>query len=200
MSDTDAGNVKRLHLGCGRTILEDWINLDAVPGPGVDVVANLEQCAQTPLPFEDNSIDEILARHVIEHVQNTLPLMQELHRVAKPGAMAFLAVPYGSSDDALEDPTHVRQYFVNSFGFFSQPYYWRADYGYRGDWQPRKVVLRCSRSRYEGKSAQEITHDVLSLRNVVLEMIAELEAIKPIREPKRELRQPPKLEFQLIDA
>lgn len=77
----------RLHLGCGRTILEGWINLAVVRLPGVDVVANLDDCQNNPLPFEESCID-----------------------------------------DAVEDPTHARQYFLNSFGYFLQPFYWRADY------------------------------------------------------------------------
>jgi predicted SAM-dependent methyltransferase len=126
---------KRLHLGCGRTIMPGWVNLDMMPGMGVDVAHDLDRCDVTPLPFEADTFDEFLASHLFEHLRNPLPFMQELHRIAKPGAMATFRVPYGSSDDAMEDPTHVRLCFLNTFGFFSQPFYWRADYGYRGDWQ-----------------------------------------------------------------
>ncbi|MGR5864647.1 hypothetical protein ACT7DZ_14145 [Bacillus cereus] len=53
---------KKLHLGCGRTILKGWINLDMMPMEGVDVIADLNQCKVEPLPFEDNSVDEFLLR------------------------------------------------------------------------------------------------------------------------------------------
>ena len=76
--------LNRLHLGCGRTILEDWINLDFVALKGVDVFANLDTWAEVPLPFEDNSIEEFYGSHLIEHIQHILPMMQELHRIAKP--------------------------------------------------------------------------------------------------------------------
>ncbi len=186
MSATDQPS--RLNLGCGRDAQPGWVNLDAVDLPGVDVVANLEHCDRDPLPFEDDHFDEFLLSHVIEHVQNTLPLMQELYRVAKPGARAVIRCPYGSSDDAFEDPTHVRQYFLNSFGYFSQPYYWRADYGYRGDWKVNKIELAVDRTAHDGMAAAEILECVQSRRNVVREMITELEAVKPIREPKKELQ------------
>lgn len=123
--------MNRLNIGCGRDIKEGWINLDLFPLEGVDIVTDLEKCATDPIPLDDNSIDEFYCSHVIEHVVNTLPLMQELHRIAKPDAVALFRVPYGSSDDAFEDPTHVRQYFRSSFKYFSQPLYWRTDYGYR---------------------------------------------------------------------
>ena len=89
---------------------------------------------------------------------------------------------------AFEDPTHVRQYFLNSFGYFSQPYYWRADYGYRGDWKVNKIELAVDRTAHDGMAAAEILECVQSRRNVVREMITELEAVKPIREPKKELQ------------
>lgn len=168
---------KRLHLGCGRTILPDWVNLDLQAGPGVDVVADLDRCHECPLPFEADTFGEFLASHLFEHLRNPLPFMQELHRIAKPGAQAVFRVPYGSSDDAVEDPTHVRLCFLNTFSFFSQPFYWRADYGYRGDWQTDCIRLKVSSQRYKGKSPQEVMDDVMHLRNVVREMVVEMVAV-----------------------
>lgn len=188
----------KLHLGCGHNTLAGWINLDLVPGEGVDIVADLDACAHTRLPFEDNSISEFLGVHVIEHIRNPLPMMEELHRIARPGASALFTVPYGSSDDAVEDPTHVRQYFVNSFMYFSQPTYWRADYGYRGDWNVERVILRVSEKRYAGKSASDIYDDVMHKRNVVIEMTTHLTAIKPAREPLKELRNTPQIDITLV--
>jgi len=121
---------KRLHLACGRTILPSWVNLDMMPGDGVDVVADVDRCSEVPLSFENDSFAEFLASQLFEHLRNPLPFMQELHGIAKPGAKAVFRVSYGSSDDAMEDPTHVRLCFLQTFGCFSQPYYWRADYGY----------------------------------------------------------------------
>lgn len=189
----------RLNVGCGRNVLPDWINLDCVARPGVDLVADLEQCATIPLPLAADSVDEFLLQHVLEHIRDPLPLMQELHRVARPEALAVVRTPYGSSDDAWEDPTHVRPYFVGSFGFFGQPHYWRADYGYRGDWQVQRIVLLIPRGRAQGMSAEAAMALVHRERNVVAEMYAELRAVKPIRPPQRELQQAPRLEIELID-
>ncbi|MGE0746427.1 MAG: methyltransferase domain-containing protein [Rhodospirillales bacterium] len=184
---------RRLNLGCGRRAQPGWINLDSMALPGVDVVADLDRCADAPLPFEPDSIDEFLLSHVIEHLRHTLPLMQELHRIARPGAALTIRVPYGGSDDAWEDPTHLRPYFLNSFAYFSQPAYWRADYGYRGDWQPEQIALLIPAAQTEGLSAQDVMKKVLGERNVVREMIARLVAVKPIRPPQRELQQAPKI-------
>jgi len=182
--------LKKLNVGCGRNILAGWENLDSYRLPGVNIVADLDACGQTPLPLADASVDEFLLSHVMEHIRNVLPMMQELHRIAAPDARMVVRVPYGSSDDAFEDPTHVRQLFVGSFGYFSQPYYWRADYGYRGDWLTESVTLEVQPSLAHLPDA-ELWDRVNRERNVVTEMVATLRAIKPIREPRRELQQPP---------
>lgn len=190
--------VNRLNVGCGRNALPGWINLDLVPLPGVDLCVDLEACARSPLPFLDHSIDEFLLSHVMEHVRDVLPLMQELHRVAKSGAIAWVRVPHGASDDAFEDPTHVRNYFVGSFGYFGQPCYWRADYGYRGDWLARVVTLRVDRSRYGALTAAQIVELARTQRNVVLEMVCELVAVKPVRPPSAELRSSPEIRVEWV--
>jgi hypothetical protein len=174
---------RRLHLGCGRDIREGWINLDATSLPGVAVVADLDECRATPLPLADDSIDEFFGSHVLEHLRNPLPFMQEIHRVASAGATAVFRVPYGSSDDADADPTHVRRYFLNSFHFFSQLAYWKADYGYRGDWETQGIVLTVASERYAGIGNDQLFEEIRSRRNVVIEMIATLRAVKPIRTP-----------------
>lgn len=181
---------RKLNVGCGRNIFSGWINLDSFPLPGVDIVADLEECATKTLPLADDSIDEFLLSHVLEHIRNVLPMMQALHRVASQNAVMTIRVPYGSSDDAFEDPTHVRQIFAGSFGYFSQPYYWRADYGYRGDWITESITLEVVphlRHLPDAELWDRINRD----RNVVVEMVATLRAVKPIRQPLRELQHAP---------
>lgn len=184
----------KLNLGCGRWPIAGCVNVDVVALPGVDVVADLERCATQPLPFDDDSVDEFFMSHVIEHISNALPLMQELWRLAQPGATMTIRCPHGASDDACEDPTHVRPMYPGSFGYFSQPYYWRADYGYRGDWQPFRITMVVD---------AELANDanpwgrIRRERNLVSELIAELVAIKPAREPLRELQVTPSFHLQV---
>ena len=170
--------VNSLNIGCGRDIRQGWVNLDRFDGPGVDVVADLET---EPLPFPGDHFDELYMSHVIEHISNVLPMMEELYRVAKPGAELVIRCPHGSSDDADEDPTHVRRMFHGSFLAFAQPYFWRADYGYRGDWSTQRVQLMVSEKLHKGKSHQVMFERIQSRRNQVIEMVASLRAVKPRR-------------------
>ncbi len=185
----------KLNLGCGRACMPGWVNVDAAALAGVDVVADLARCRTQRLPFADDAVDEMLLSHVLEHIEDTLALMQELHRIARAGAMATIRCPYGGSDDADEDPTHRHRFFLNSFGYFSQPAYWRADYGYRGDWQPRRIVLFVDGAENAGLAASDVLRKIRKLRNVVSEMVAELEAVKPIRAPDRGLQHAPSIEI-----
>jgi SAM-dependent methyltransferase len=189
----------RLNVGCGRNIQEGWVNLDSAALPGVDLVCDLERLRETPIDLPDETVGTFLLSHVIEHIRDSLGLMQELWRLAMPGAVALVRVPHGASDDAWEDPTHVRPCFINSFGYFSQPFYWRADYGYRADWQPDKVQLLVDKNRCAGLSPQEIFAKAQCERNVVKEMVCEMRAVKPMREPKRELIASPQIQILLVD-
>lgn len=190
---------KKLHLECGKNILEGWINLNSRDREGVDVVYDIQKCRHEPMPFKDDSIDEIFGRHVLERVSDILPLMEELHRVCKPNAQAIFHMPYGSSDNAWEDPLNIRAFFLNSFGYFTQPFYWLNDYGYNGDWQPETLYLKIDREKYNGTSPQEVFQDLMEKRNVVIQMTAVLKCIKPVREAKVDLQRPPKIEFVLSD-
>jgi SAM-dependent methyltransferase len=178
-----SGQSRRLHLGCGRDIREGWINLDSRWLPGVNLLADLDDCRKTPLPLSDNSIDEFFGSHVLEHLRDPLAFMQELHRIASDGAKLIFHLPYGSSDDAYADPTHVRAYFESSFQFFSQPVYTRADYGYRGDWKTESIELTVAAEFYRDKSDEQLREEIRSQRNVVLEMIVTLRSVKPARTP-----------------
>lgn len=193
--------MKRLHLGCGKSPLptsKGWVNLDQSALPGVDVVADLGKCSTEKLPFDDDTFDELYGSHVIEHIVDTLSLMQELHRVSKNGAKLLFKCPYGSSDDAWENPTHVRPYFLHSFGYFGQPFYWRESYGYTGDWQTERIQLVVRKELFKPDVTNaEVMASVSRDRNVVAEMRAFLRCIKPIREPKQENIRHPKVELVL---
>lgn len=187
----------RLNLGCGRDIREGWVNIDCSPLPGVDHVVDFD--GKPVLPFDDDAVSYSEGIHVIEHLRNPLPFMQELHRVTRPGGVAAFRCPYGSTDDADEDPTHVRRMFAGSWGYFGQPHYWRADYGYRGDWQPELITLLIF-PEFAGCAEAELQSMVRFQRNIVAEMSVQLRCVKPAREPRRELQEACELTMRPLRA
>ena len=176
----------RLNLGCGRDIRPGWVNIDCAPLPGVDHVVDFD--GKPVLPFADDSVAYSEGSHVVEHLRDPLPFMAELWRVTEPGGRAVFRCPYGSTDDADEDPTHVRRMFPGSWGYFGQPHYWRASYSYGGDWQPAQVELVIFPGLSDATDP-ELRSMIRFQRNVVAEMAATLRCVKPAREPRRELQE-----------
>jgi hypothetical protein len=75
--------------------------------------------------------------------------------------------------------------------YFAQPTYYRADYGYRGDWQIDTITLDV---KVDG-TAEEVQAMVMSMRNVVARQVVELRAVKPARPPDRSLWENPQIRF-----
>jgi hypothetical protein len=108
-----------LHLGCGRHYMPDAINVDRVAAEGVspDLVHDLEV---RPWPFPRDRFREVFATDVIEHLDDTLAVMEEIHRVCAHGAQVHLVVPHFSCVNAFADPTHRRFFTSKSFDYFTE--------------------------------------------------------------------------------
>lgn len=118
----------KINLGAGNDIRENFINHDIADLKGIDVVHDLNSY---PWPWEDNSVDEILALDVIEHLDNFLLSMEEVYRILKIEGIINLKVPYWNSAYLFMDPTHRRGFHEATFYFFDpakdhckmRPYY-----------------------------------------------------------------------------
>jgi SAM-dependent methyltransferase len=114
-----------LNIGAGMEAprIPNEINSDLYPGENIDVVFD----ACRPWPFKDNSIAFIRSNHVLEHLPDPWAFFREAWRVLIPSKkhnmLAYL--PYGASDAALSDLSHVRPWTPGSFCCF-QPGYNKA--------------------------------------------------------------------------
>ncbi len=90
------------------------IHLDCVEGPHVDLYCNLEH----GIPLPSNSVDEIVALDVIEHIHDVLKIVDEMHRVLVDGGRATIRVPQYGTYNHITDPTHIRGFSEDSFDFF----------------------------------------------------------------------------------
>lgn len=119
--------MQRLNLGCGRDIILGWVNLDSKALPGVDVVHDLEFL---PLPFATESFDEILCQDVLEHL-DYVPVLEEIHRILRPGGTLTVRVPHFTSKNAYTDPTHRKFFAARTFYFFTKESLKGRDYYFR---------------------------------------------------------------------
>jgi SAM-dependent methyltransferase len=84
----------KLNLGCGDKILPGYVNVDVAEsrsGKRPDVLCDLHRLT----PFEDNSADEILSVHVVEHFWRweVVEVLKEWVRVLKPGGLMIVECP-----------------------------------------------------------------------------------------------------------
>lgn len=105
----------KLHLGCGNDKRIGYINIDSSKEVNPDKVIDLENAS---LPYKDNSVDEILANHVLEHIKNLIPLIHEIYRISKKNTRIIVRVPFYSSWGQFNDPTHVRFFTPYTFNYF----------------------------------------------------------------------------------
>lgn len=111
----------KLNIGCGQNKIAGYVNTDREPSVAPDVVMDLEKF---PWPFDADSVEEIVANHVLEHVgatpQNFIGVMKEIYRVCRNGALIRIAVPHPRHNFFLDDPTHVRAITPHTLQLFSK--------------------------------------------------------------------------------
>jgi len=104
--------MKKLNLGCGSDIRQDYINLDFQESPGVDIVHNLNKY---PWPFEEDEVDEVVMKNILEHLEDPKKSLLELRRICKPGSKIYIRVPHFSSCNVWGDIEHKRGFNYSTF-------------------------------------------------------------------------------------
>jgi SAM-dependent methyltransferase len=127
---------RSLLLGCGNNHSKrvayadnpEWAGeltkLDMNPNCGADIVCDLDA---RPLPFDDDTFDEMGAYDVLEHLgrqgdwKGFFDEFSEYWRILKPGGLFGIIVPINK--DALADPGHTRFFSKTQFFFLNQGFY-----------------------------------------------------------------------------
>lgn len=107
---------KVLHLGAGKKYDPEAVNVDFVAATKPDVVHDLD-C--TPWPLPDNHFLEVRANDVIEHLDDVVSVMEEIHRVSRDRAVVKITVPHFSCANAFTDITHRHYFSAASFNYFT---------------------------------------------------------------------------------
>lgn len=81
----------KLHLGCGKRFIPNFVHIDAIDYPHVDHVATIDNLSF----LADNSVDLIYNCHVLEHFKrrDVDRVLREWYRVLKPGGLLRISVP-----------------------------------------------------------------------------------------------------------
>ncbi len=81
---------KFVHLGCGKHIIQGYINIDVVSP------ADIQWDIRNDLPFCDNSIKRIFTEHVLEHLDYPISvntILKEAYRVLEKDGELIIGVP-----------------------------------------------------------------------------------------------------------
>lgn len=156
----------RLNLGASdHRPAGDWVNVDIVPP--ADQIADLRE----DWPWPDSSIDEVLARDILEHLPDKRHTMNEMWRVLKPGGIARIQVPHATDGDGGHcDPTHCSYWTTSDFEYYCpgvperERFRGSAYYGVKADFR----VVEIKQQRFERRFGGH-----------VVEIQAILEAVKP---------------------
>ncbi len=188
----------RLDLGCGLNPKEGFEGVD-IRG---DKTKHRVDLFKFPWPFQDNTVEEIHASHLLEHVpareieerdlahevdvssdtaarflgQDMLfAFMDECWRIMKMDAWMNVVVPSGRSNRAWWDPTHRRFFMQETFLYFARD--WRKMNGldhYRVNCN-FGVDVGHSMPQEETLRSAEVQQDrVLHMWNVTVDWIAKL--------------------------
>jgi len=107
--------IRILDLGCGRKKRPGALGVDFNARTDADVIHDLNAF---PYPLESAAFDEVYLDNALEHLEDVIRVMEEVHRLLKPGGLVKVIVPYFRSHWASIDPTHRHFFTVNSFAYF----------------------------------------------------------------------------------
>ena len=108
-------NKIKLDLGCGENKRKGFIGIDNVKLEGVDIVHDLNK----GIPYKNDSVDEIFTRSTLEHLDNPLFILEEIHRVLKKCCKATILVPH-FSDPIGYHFLHKSYWSYNSLNFLEK--------------------------------------------------------------------------------
>jgi ubiquinone/menaquinone biosynthesis C-methylase UbiE len=97
----------KINIGSGTEKVPGFFACDYDPASGADYIFDI---GKDVWPFPDNSVDEVWAHHIFEHLggDSYFHCLKELYRVCKDGTEIDVIVPHHRSDYFYDDPTHVR--------------------------------------------------------------------------------------------
>lgn len=106
----NADHLNVLHIApeqCFHKTFKKQQNLDYLTGDLLSPIADMHFDLHE-IPLDDNRFDVVICNHVLEHVDDALKCMRELHRVMKPGGWGIMQVPQDMSREVTyEDPSIV---------------------------------------------------------------------------------------------
>lgn len=179
----------KINIGAGGTRMDGYITLDYDKNENPDYVVDLEKDV---LPFSDNSVEVVIAHHVLEHLgEGYFHCLKELYRVCCQGAVIDVRVPHFRHDFFHDDPTHRRPITPGGLQLFSKKYnqicreqhsassrlgdYFNVDFEIHSI---RQVLSRRYAEHVKGMAQSDLERLIAEHSNVVEEFHIQLKVVK----------------------
>ena len=107
----------KINLGSGINKIDGFKRVDIDPITKPDYCFNVEKDKWV---FDDNSVDELRAFNLLEHLRDIDFFFEEAYRVLKPNGVIKIAVPHYRSEHAYSDPDHVRYFTPETFSYWAR--------------------------------------------------------------------------------
>lgn len=108
--------MKILDVGCGDAKVKGAVGIDCVKLPGVDIVHDLNSY---PWPLKANSFDMVYMNNIIEHLPNSIKVMEEIYRILKKGGKVKIVTVYWNHYHSITDPQHISFFNEYSWDFYT---------------------------------------------------------------------------------
>ncbi|MFC4596711.1 methyltransferase domain-containing protein [Cohnella hongkongensis] len=96
----------RIDLGSGKRKFKHCIGIDRIAYPDTDLVHDFNR----PLPFEDNSVEFVMASNSLQYADNLPSVLTELYRVCRHKAIVCIVAPYAHASSHMINP-QFKQWF-----------------------------------------------------------------------------------------
>ena len=179
MADEQAAAPLKLNIGAGKTYIPGFVNID------IDEKAELSLDLGTqPLPFPDDSVEEVVSRHTLEHISDYLFALGEIYRVMRHDGELLLSLPYVTrTEHHLVNPYHLHNFSELSFDFFD-PDALKGSAAEQSETTFRKTFVRYTYNGWFGLAPKPVRRWARKhLFNVVLQFDIGLVAIKDPSRP-----------------
>jgi SAM-dependent methyltransferase len=127
-----------LDLGCGKRKLPGALGIDVNANSDADVIHDLNAF---PYPFDEDAFDRVHCDGILEHLDNVVGVMEELHRITRPGGVVEIITPYFTSVDAFTDPTHKHYFSARSFTYFTGEFPEYGFYSAKARFRRKKIEI-----------------------------------------------------------
>jgi SAM-dependent methyltransferase len=138
--------LQKINLGCGFKKIEGFTNIDNRPEVNPDLVCDV----LNGLPFDDNSVEYVIASDFLEHIEigKTVDVIEEIYRVLKDGGTFESLTPSVEGRGAFQDPLHRSFWNINSWLYYTEDEY-RNLYGIK--------------AKFTGRVRDYVTNDALHI-------------------------------------